>query len=114
MSELDGHGERAKMAASLLLTMPGTPYIYYGEEIGMRGVKPDEQIREPMLWSSDSKAAGQTRWQPPKHADGVVPVEEQLKDPSSLLRHLSDNDRVAQRGTAVGRWGDPAVCRRAE
>nr|WP_240927637.1 alpha-amylase family glycosyl hydrolase [Paenibacillus thiaminolyticus] len=87
MSELDGHGERAKMAASLLLTMPGTPYIYYGEEIGMRGVKPDEQIREPMLWSSDSKAAGQTRWQPPKHADGVVPVEVQLKDPSSLLRH---------------------------
>ncbi|MGG3839542.1 alpha-amylase family glycosyl hydrolase [Paenibacillus thiaminolyticus] len=87
MSELNGHVERAKMAASLLLTMPGNPFIYYGEEIGMRGVKPDEQIREPMLWSSDSKAEGQTRWQPAKHADGVVPVEEQLKDPSSLLRH---------------------------
>lgn len=87
MSELNGHVERAKMAASLLLTMPGNPFIYYGEEIGMRGVKPDEQIREPMLWSSGSKAEGQTRWQPSKHADGVVPVEEQLKDPSSLLRH---------------------------
>lgn len=29
------------MAASLLLTLPGSPYLYYGEEIGMIGKKPD-------------------------------------------------------------------------
>jgi glycosidase len=33
------------------LTGPGTPYIYYGEEIGMTGNKPDERLRTPMQWS---------------------------------------------------------------
>lgn len=42
---------KQKLAAFLLLTGPGTPYIYYGEEIGMTGTKPDEHIRRPMQWS---------------------------------------------------------------
>ncbi|WP_269189799.1 alpha-amylase family glycosyl hydrolase, partial [Streptobacillus moniliformis] len=37
--------ERQKVAASILLTLPGNPYIYYGEELGMKGKKPDELIR---------------------------------------------------------------------
>lgn len=87
MNELSGNLDRAKMAASLLLTMPGNPFIYYGEEIGMKGAKPDEQIREPMVWSSDGKAGGQTSWEPALNQKGVASVEEQLKEPSSLLNH---------------------------
>jgi glycosidase len=40
----------------MLLTLPGNPFIYYGEEIGMPGVKPDEGIREPMKWTTDGQA----------------------------------------------------------
>jgi alpha-amylase len=53
MSVLNGNVDKAKVAASLLLTSPGTPFIYYGEEIGMQGRKPDEDIRLPMQWSGE-------------------------------------------------------------
>ncbi|MBT3391812.1 MAG: alpha-amylase, partial [Chloroflexi bacterium] len=56
MSVFNGDLGKAKTAASLLLTAPGTPFIYYGEEIGMQGKKPDEDIRLPMQWSADQQA----------------------------------------------------------
>lgn len=88
MSELRGNEEQAKMAASLLLTLPGSPFIYYGEEIGMQGAKPDEHIREPMLWYQDG-GAGQTSWIKPKYDTGqdAPSVEAQLEDPNSLYHH---------------------------
>jgi alpha-amylase len=48
MSQLDNDPEKAKNAALLLLAGPGVPFIYYGEEVGMTGVKPDEDLRTPM------------------------------------------------------------------
>ena len=56
MSQLDGDVNKAKLAAFLLLTSPGTPFIYYGEEIGMQGKKPDENIRLPMQWNAEANA----------------------------------------------------------
>jgi glycosidase len=50
MTELKGDVARAKAAATLLLTLPGLPFVYYGEEIGMTGDKPDERLRTPMAW----------------------------------------------------------------
>ncbi|WP_368859068.1 alpha-amylase family glycosyl hydrolase [Cohnella sp. GbtcB17] len=85
MSELGGDVGRAKLAAALLLTMPGNPFLYYGEEIGMKGVKPDERIREPMLWKKDRKSGGQTSWESPSSNADTPSVEEQLADPDSLL-----------------------------
>jgi glycosidase len=52
MSVLHGDLGRARLAASLLLTAPGVPFIYYGEEIGLTGRKPDERIRTPMPWTA--------------------------------------------------------------
>ncbi|WP_241657846.1 alpha-amylase family glycosyl hydrolase [Anaerobacillus alkaliphilus] len=88
MSELRGNTDQAKIAASLLLTLPGSPFIYYGEEIGMEGAKPDEHIREPMLWYENG-GDGQTAWIKPKHNIGTEApsVEAQLEDPNSLLNH---------------------------
>lgn len=66
MTRLFANEEKAKLAASILLTLPGTPFIYYGEEIGMTGTKPDELIRTPMQWS-DAEAGGFTSgipWEP--------------------------------------------------
>ena len=54
---------KAKLAAQLLLTLPGVPFIYYGEEIGTVGVKPDENIRTPLQWNSTA-AAGFTTGTP--------------------------------------------------
>ncbi|GGH37484.1 alpha-amylase family glycosyl hydrolase [Paenibacillus segetis] len=89
MSQLDGNIDHAKMAASLLLTLPGNPFIYYGEEVGMLGVKPDEAIREPMVWSKDANAPGQATWELSVNNQGKArtSVEEQLTDPNSLLSH---------------------------
>jgi len=52
LTQLGGDVARARLAATLLLTLPGTPFIYYGEEIGMTGDKPDPRLRTPMQWSA--------------------------------------------------------------
>lgn len=89
MSALGDDLNKAKIAAALLLTLPGSPYLYYGEEIGMRGKKPDEFIREPFLWDTKSKDKGRTRWVVPKfNMDSTIaPVMQQLKNDSSLLNY---------------------------
>ncbi|MDO9576424.1 MAG: alpha-amylase family glycosyl hydrolase [Candidatus Cloacimonadales bacterium] len=48
--------EKAKFAASILLSLPGIPFVYYGEEIGMTGSKPDPDIRTPMQWDESENA----------------------------------------------------------
>ncbi|HUG33264.1 MAG TPA: alpha-amylase family glycosyl hydrolase, partial [Anaerolineales bacterium] len=89
MSELGGDPGRAKVAASLLLTTPGVPFIYYGEEIGMSGVKPDELIRTPMQWSGE-EGAGFTDGTPWEAINADYPslnVAAHDGDSSSLLEH---------------------------
>nr|WP_262495842.1 alpha-amylase family glycosyl hydrolase [Paenibacillus sedimenti] len=87
MSLLQGNTDQAKMAASLLLTLPGNPFIYYGDEIGMKGSGRDENKREPMQWYVTGKGAGQTRWEPAASNRGVTSVEMQTKDANSLFAH---------------------------
>ncbi|MEQ8674509.1 MAG: alpha-amylase family glycosyl hydrolase [Aggregatilineales bacterium] len=90
MNQLRGEVGSAKSAAAVILTLPGVPFIYYGEEIGMVGVKPDEDIRTPMQWS-DGENAGFTGGDPWRavnadFADGVN-VAAQSDDANSLLTH---------------------------
>lgn len=89
LTALGGDVARANLAAILLLTLPGLPFVYYGEEIGMTGDKPDERLRTPMHWAR-SPGAGFTRgtpWQPLQPDSLVANVEVQEDDPASLL-HL--------------------------
>ncbi|MEJ5225675.1 MAG: alpha-amylase family glycosyl hydrolase, partial [Anaerolineales bacterium] len=90
MSVLSGKVEKAKVAAAMLLTAPGTPFIYYGEEIGLQGRKPDPDIRRPMQWS-DAPNAGFTSaaqaWRDPFNDYPTVNVAAQENDPASLLNH---------------------------
>jgi glycosidase len=52
-----GNLDRLKLAATLLLTLPGTPVIYYGTEVGLSqrfdGVIENAEARLPMLWGGD-------------------------------------------------------------
>ncbi|MFQ5592635.1 MAG: alpha-amylase family glycosyl hydrolase [Anaerolineae bacterium] len=90
MSELRENVNWAKTAASLLLTGPGVPFLYYGEEIGHVGGKPDENIRTPMQWSNDDFAgftAATIPWRTPQRNYPDVNVAAQTDDPDSLLNH---------------------------
>ncbi|HLZ45690.1 MAG TPA: alpha-amylase family glycosyl hydrolase [Gemmatimonadales bacterium] len=55
MTALDNDTAGTKLAATILMTLPGVPFIYYGEEIGMTGDKPDERLRTPMQWTRNSR-----------------------------------------------------------
>lgn len=84
MSVLNNDEEKAKKAAAILLTLPGTPYLYYGEETGMTGVKPDEALREPFIWDNKDESKN-THWEPIKNDVNKVAVNLQDKDPNSML-----------------------------
>ncbi len=89
MNELGNDVNKARVAASVMLTAPGTPFIYYGEEIGMSGAKPDENIRRPMQWTAD-KNGGFTSGKPWRALDTNftdVNVQQQSSDSESLLSH---------------------------
>lgn len=79
--------DRQKLAAFLYLTGPGVPYLYYGEEIGMLGNKPDEKIRTPMQWSNDAYAGFSEGdpWQPLNPDWEEKNVQLQDADAESLL-----------------------------
>jgi len=92
MDQLDYSPEKNKAAASLLLTAPGVPFLYYGEEVGLYGQKPDESIRAPMQWSSSPQAGFTTGtpWQELGPDWEYSNVANQTDDPSSLLAHYRD------------------------
>ena len=89
MSQLGSDAAKAKAAAALLLTLPGIPYIYYGEEIGMTGVKPDEQIRTPMQWTAAAGAGFTTGtpWYAVNSDYTAKNVAAQQAVPTSLWQH---------------------------
>lgn len=88
-SVADGNQDKLKMAANLLLTLPGNPYIYYGEELGMKGKKPDENIREAFLWDKRSDDHHRTNWRKPAYNTDskVMPLKQQEADENSLFNH---------------------------
>jgi glycosidase len=89
-TQVAGDPARMRLAASLLLTGPGVPFIYYGEEIGMSGAKPDERIRTPMRWDSSSAAAGFTSgtpWEALSADPSSVNVADETGNATSLLSH---------------------------
>ena len=59
--QVEGDEAAYRLAAATYLLLPGTPFIYYGEEIGMagaRGLSSDPAIRGPYSWNGDARHAG--------------------------------------------------------
>ncbi len=87
-----------KMCAAVYLLLPGNPFIYYGEEIGMTGSGRDENKRQPMVWSAGDSTGIPN---PPADADQTqslaAGVAEQIGDPDSLWRFYQQTLRVRAR-----------------
>ena len=86
---LSSNPARMKQAAALYLTMPGVPFLYYGEEVGMAGTGSDEDKRRPMQWTAGSQAGFSTGspWRSVNANYAQFNVATQQADPSSLLNH---------------------------
>jgi trehalose synthase len=106
---------RLKLIWGLLLAMPGTPILYYGDEIGMGDnifLGDRYGLRTPMQWTHDSNA-GFSRADPqrvyvppimdPIYGFPSVNVQAQLRSPSSLLNWLKVHIAVRRTSTAFGR-----------
>ncbi len=96
---LDNDMEKMKQANAILFSLPGTPIIYYGDEIGM-GDNIDlfdrNGVRTPMQWSAKAKNAGFSEgsklYAPvidsPEYSPAKVNVEDQVNDPESMLHFM--------------------------
>ncbi len=94
-----------KMACGLLMMMNGSPFVYYGEEIGMasKGIK-DESKRTAMYWSRTDQT-GMT-----ENPDGAevmspafLPVDEQLEDEDSILNYYRRALRLRNENPEIAR-----------
>lgn len=104
ISQLHGKMPMMRHAAALLLTLPGTPFLYYGEEIGMQNgpTRDDRHKRTPMAWDS-SPSAGFTSGKP---WFALTPYQEanvaaQTKHPASLLSWFRRLIRLRQQHLAL-------------
>jgi glycosidase len=81
-----------KLAATIYLTLPGIPFIYYGEEVGMTGTGAHENIRRPMQWTNGTHAgfSTSTPWQSLGDNYATNNVADMQNDPNSLLQHYKN------------------------
>ena len=100
-----GDAAKARVAASAMLMLPGTPFVYYGEEIGMVGAKPDETIRTPMQWSSAPNGGFTTGtpWEPLQPDWKTKNVAVQDSSRQSLLNHYRKLIQLRNANPALNR-----------
>lgn len=101
----EGSEEKTKMAQAMNLLMNGNVFLYYGEELGMKGSGKDENKRAAMYWSDDRTAEGMCRG--PKDMDNVKMKfpswEEQKEDPLSIYNYVKEVIRVRNAFPAIAR-----------
>jgi len=112
---MENDRDRIKLMNSLLLSMPGSPIVYYGDEIGMGDnvfIGDRNGVRTPMQWSPDrnagfSRADPQRLYLPPImdpiYGYPSINVEAQSRDPNSLLSWTKRMLAVRKTSRAFGR-----------
>ena len=110
-----GSTSHLELAYSVLFSLPGTPVLRYGDEIGMGddlSLNERDAVRTPMHWSNDTNA-GFTSAKKPVHpviskgpySCEKVNVEQQRRDPNSLLNWTSRMIRLRKECPEIG-WGE--------
>ncbi|HKY08843.1 MAG TPA: alpha-amylase family protein [Candidatus Binatia bacterium] len=112
---LDNDRRKLELAFSLLFTLPGTPMLQFGDEIGLGddlSLPERECARTPMQWSGDPHGGFTTGKRPvlPVIADPIygyqrVNVESQRRDPNSLLNWMERKIRMRKECPEIS-WGD--------
>ncbi len=113
-NQVQGNLAQYKLAAASYLLLPGTPFIYYGEEIGMASASTlsgDAALRTPMSWTTDAK--GFSTATPFRSLSANVSsqnVAQQLSDSTSLYQHykqllaLRNSHTALRSGTYEAAW----------
>ena len=110
---MGGDGRKIRLMNSMLMTLPGTPIIYYGDEIGMGdNIYLDDRngVRTPMQWHSGENAGfseGLKLYSPliddERYGYRTVNVADQEQDPDSLLNWTRQLIKTRQQHPALGR-----------
>jgi len=112
---MDNDRRQIELLYAMLLTLPGSPVLYYGDEIGMGDniyLGDRNGVRTPMQWSGDrnagfSRADPSRLYQPvildPVYNYQAINVESQLRSPPSLLQWLRRLNRVRKKYPVFGR-----------
>lgn len=94
---------QTKMAQAMNLLMSGSSFLYYGEELGMKGAGKDENKRAPMYWSGDDEAAGMCKG--PADMDSFEmkygSLEEQQGDGDSIYNFVKEAVRLRNSYPAI-------------
>lgn len=97
--------EQTKISAAMNLFMNGSAFVYYGEELGMKGSGKDENKRAPMYWSKDSEAEGMCDG--PADMDAVKmkydSLEEQREDTYSIYNYYKQAVYLRNRYPEIAR-----------
>lgn len=111
--QLHGDEARYRLAAASYLLLPGTPFVYYGEEIGLAGIDGpgDDPLRAPMSWTASNRGAdgfttGSTPFRPLALNRSRHNAEHQQRDPGSLFNFYRELIQLRRRhpALALGRY----------
>ncbi|MFN7723559.1 MAG: alpha-amylase family glycosyl hydrolase [Rubrivivax sp.] len=113
--QVGGDVAQYKLAAAGYLLQPGTPFVYYGEEVGQAGVPGldgDLPLRSPMAWTADPRTGGFTTGEPfrpvaPNVATQNVAAQQALapQDPKALLHFYKAVIGLRNEHTSLARGG---------
>ncbi len=102
--------DKIKLGGAVNLLMSGSSFVYYGEEIGMKGAGKDENKRAPMRWTSDE---GEGMTNPPPNMDKLQQkygtVEEQLADEDSIYNYYKNAIAIRNTYPEIARGSQKAI-----
>lgn len=116
----DGSLEKTKIAQAMNLFMSGSAFLYYGEELGMKGSGKDENKRAPMQWYTDPTAEGMCKG--PLNMDSVKmkygAQEQQNEDQASIYHYVKDVIKIRNAYPEIARgkteyleqYSDEKIC----
>jgi alpha-amylase len=111
---MGGDPARVRVAAAAYLLQPGTPYVYYGEELGMSAAAtddPDGKLRGPMSWTPFGGFSSGQPYRPASTNLAAQNAESEARDPGSMLAFYTAMLRLrnTHSSIATGRYVAPHV-----